>query len=276
MSWAAVGGAAVGLVGSALSSDKNGGAGAQQQTQTKTPWAPATPWLMSNIEQGQNLQNQYQKNPFSARQTAAYDNSYGLSQYARALVPDLLGQISNQPLGYNKLAPLAKPNAYNFNGAGNGTGGGGSGGLLGLLSAQAPVAEATSIKQLEPEAPKFTQQGDNRPIVSNWNNTGGDAEALMAQMFPKTPETPWDSVGSYGSFKYGMDMPKPGTQAYKDMSEYFAYGGADPMNKYGRGASVGGGLLGGGYGGFGAADGGNGSTGGSAASDGSGGGGPAW
>ena len=58
-----------------------------------------------------------------------------------------------------------------------------------------------------------------------------------------TNYTSWDGqtmlgTGGYGSFKYGMPTPKPGTQAYRDMSEYFNNGGTDPNNIYGRQATA--------------------------------------
>ena len=39
--------------------------------------------------------------------------------------------------------------------------------------------------------------------------------------------------GGYGEFRYGMDVPKAGTKAYRDMQEYFLNGGLDPYGKYG-------------------------------------------
>ncbi len=276
MPWSIAAPIAGAVVSSALSdsgSSKGGGAGAKSET--KEPWLAAQPWLMSNLAQGQILQDAYAKQPFSAAQNAAYNNQNNQSAYMGGLVPSLLGQISGQQVGFDRSRPNVRPNAYNFNGAGNGTGTGGAGGLLNMLSRDATnLNPAANTPQLTPaEAPKFTQQGDTMPQMVNWNNQGGDSEAYMAQMFPKVSETPYDSVGSFGSFKYGMEMPKAGTQAYKDMSDYFAYGGTDPMNKYGRGGTANANPMANIYA-FGAGNGGGGSVGGSPGSDGSGGGAP--
>lgn len=258
MPWGAAAGAAIGLIGDSMNKDKNGGAGSQSQS--KEPWAAAQPWLQDNILIGQGYQKEYMTQPFNARQQAALDNTYAQGDYMRGLVPSLLGQMQGQPLGYNKSNPDARAKAYDW--------GATAGGLMGQRS----VAGAQDApRAAAPAAPvddrKFVNQG---LLTQNWNNTGGgnSDEVLHAQI---NPQTPIGQAGSFGDFTYGMPMPKPGTKAYKDMSDYFAYGGADPLGRYGRGG--GGGLLQ--YaGGFGAADGGGGSVGGSPASDGSGGGTP--
>jgi hypothetical protein len=211
MSWGAVIGAGAGLLGSAMSSsgDKNGGAGTQSQS--KEPWAPAQPWLLSNIVQGQNLQNQYTANPFSPKQQAAYDNSYAQGDYMRSLIPGLLGQMQDQPMGFDPANPLARPKAWDW----NALGGGGNG--LGQRSLSDAAARATPAKE-EPKLADFLQQGD---VLSGATMSSFDGQTMLGN-------------GGYGSFRYGMDV-KPGTKEYRDMSEYFAMGGMDPNNQYGRG-----------------------------------------
>lgn len=119
MTWGAVAGAAVGVVGSAMSSgggsQTNGGAGTQ--TQTKEPWAAAQPWIMNNLQQGQNLQNAYTAQPFSQLQNDAYTNQGNQSAYMRQAIPSLLGQIGSQQVGFDRNNPNARPTAFNFNGA---------------------------------------------------------------------------------------------------------------------------------------------------------------
>lgn len=258
MAWYNVGGAAIGLIGSSMSKDKGGGAGSQSAS--KEPWAAAQPWLQDNILIGQGYQKEYMTQPFNARQQAALDNTYAQGDYMRGLVPSLLGQMQGQPIGYDKSNPGNKAKAWDWNAMADG--------LLGQRSvagARDPAPAAAAAAPVDDR--KFVNQG---LLSENWNNTGGanSDEVLHAQM---RPEVPTGQTGSYGAFTYGMPMPKPGTKAYKDMSDYFAYGGADPLGRYGRGG--GGGLLQ--YaGGFGAGDAGGGSVGGSPASDGSGGGTP--
>ena len=210
MSWGAVIGGGLALAGNMMSDDKNGGAGTQSQS--KEPWAPAQPWLMQNLLQGQQLQNQYTANPFSPKQLAAYDNSYAQSDYMRDLIPGLLGQMQEQPVGFDPANPLARPKAWDW----NALGGAGSG--LGQRSVRDAAAQATPAKE-EPKLADFIQQSD---VLSGMNMTGqGPGGGLLGG-------------GGYGSFRYGMDV-KPGTKEYRDMSEYFAMGGVDPNNKYGRG-----------------------------------------
>lgn len=210
MSWGAVIGAGAGLLGSALSSDKNGGAGTQ--TQSKEPWAPAQPWLLSNIVQGQGLQNQYAAQPFSPKQQAAYDNSYAQSDYMRGLVPSLLTQLQGQPIGFDPSNPTAKPKAWDWNAL--------AGGALGQRS----VANATAAPAPAPAQQSLGDFVQQNGVVSGMNMTGMSDSGLLGN-------------GGYGSFKYGMPTPKAGTQAYRDMTEYFNYGGADPNNYYGRAAT---------------------------------------
>ncbi len=237
MSWGAVAGAAVGVIGSSMSDSKGGGGGGQSQTQSKDPWAPAAPWLMSNLVQGQNLQNQYTAQPFNAQQLAAYGAMGRQSNYMNALTPDLLNQIQTQKLGFDRSNPSAKPNPYQF----GGTGANGRGNLLDLLTTDpAPVSAANPPPAPPPKKPDFMQQGMTAFTMPSWN--AGDPMTIMNDanaQYEQLHSTPGAQVGSYGAFSYGMDMPKAGTQAYRDMNEYFAYGGRDPMGKYGRGAPAG-------------------------------------
>lgn len=213
MSWGAVIGAGAGLLGSAMSSDKNGGAGTQ--TQSKEPWAPAQPWLMQNLLQGQMLQNGYTANPFSPRQTAAYDNSYAQSDYMRDLIPGLLDQMQDQPVGFDPANPTARPKAWDWNALAGAGGGLGQRSVLGAAAQAAPVAKEDTLGD-------FIQQNG---VVSGMNMTGtGGGFGLMGN-------------GGFGSFKYGMAAPKAGTKEYRDMTEYFNYGGSDPNNYYGRAAT---------------------------------------
>lgn len=207
MSWGAVIGGGIALAGNMMSDDKNGGAGTQ--TQSKEPWAPAQPWLMQNLMQGQLLQNQYTAQPFSPRQQAAYDNSYAQSDYMRDLVPSLLGQMQDQPVGFDPANPLARPKAWDWNAlAGTGNG-------LGQRSLR-EIADAAPAKN-EPSLSDFMQQND---VLSGMNMTGQTASGGLL------------GSGGYGAFRYGMDV-QPGTKEYRDMQEYFLMGGVDPNGKYG-------------------------------------------
>ncbi|SEF19466.1 hypothetical protein ABL840_05065 [Variovorax sp. NFACC27] len=217
MPWGVVG-AIGGTVVNNVMADGKGGSGGSSQQSSSEPWAMAQPWMMSNIVSGMNLQNQLTASPFSPQQQAAYDNSYALNDYMRNLVPSLLGQIGGQQVGFDPKNPSARPQAWNW---------------AGLLSEGDPNLGQRSVLNAKPPstaadtAPKqsgtFTQQGD---VLNGMNRTGQNADGSLI------------GAGGYGSFKYGMPMPQPGTQAYRDMSEYFANGGADPNDIYGRKASA--------------------------------------
>lgn len=249
MSWLAVGGAAVGVVGNALtSSGGGGGGGGQTQTASKEPWAMAQPWIMNNMVQGQNLQNQYAATPFNAQQQGAYGAQANQTAYMRAAVPSLLRQIQGQQVGFDRSNPNARPNAFSFDGllsaAKDGQAAAASqqqqGGLLDMLnsgsgainSSLTPLAEAP--KKEEP-AGTFTQQS------INWSPQQQAAidSGRSPWMFGGSPEgfvagnQAFQGNGGYGSFRYGMDVPKPGTKEYRDMQEYFLNGGVDPYGKYG-------------------------------------------
>lgn len=215
MSWGAVIGGGIALAGNMMSDDKNGGAGTQQQS--KEPWAPLQPWLLSNAMTGIGLQGQYQAQPFSPQQQAAYDNSYAQGDYMRELVPSLLGQLGGQPVGFDPANPTARQNPWDWSLTGKG--GAPNMNQRSVLGAKPPPAPAAAPKEESPLG-AFMQQND---VLNGMNMTGtGGSQGLLGS-------------GSYGSFRYGQDV-KPGTQAYRDMSEYFAMGGLDPNNYYGRGA----------------------------------------
>lgn len=221
MSWVAVGGAVVGVAGQALSKDKGGGAGTT--TASKDPWAPAAPWLESQIKTGQGLQAQYQQNPFNAQQLASYENMGRQTDYMNNLVPSLLGQISGQgQLGFDRSNTNGRVTPYTFDGMGS------SGGLLSSLSNPATVASSTSAANPAPvattQAPgNFTQQtAETGPVVNG----------LYLTTDPNKPTAQAFGNGAYGSFQYGQ-QPEKGTQAYRDLQEYLAWGGEDPYGLYG-------------------------------------------
>lgn len=213
--WAAVGGAAVGVVGNALmnSGSSQSGGGAGTTTDTKAPWAVAQPWITSNMQSGQALQAKYAAQPFSPQQNAAYQNAFNQGDYMRSLVPSLLGQMQQQPVGFDQNNPNARPSAWNWDALA-----GGGGPNLNQRSVANAAPPPSAAPTVDPNTGKFVQQGD-----IGWNPWGGnpDPNAIKAQ-----------ETGGYGSFKYG-DNPTAGTQAYRDMMEYKNYGGADPLNRYG-------------------------------------------
>lgn len=239
--WGAAVGAAIGLIGNEMQSDKNGGAGAS--TTSKEPWALATPWLANNLLLGQQMQGDYLAQPISAKQQQATDNQYALSDYMRGAVPSLLGQMQAQPLGYDKTNPTAKAKAFDWSLAGTGGVNGLNQGSLAAAQDPAKVAKVAAPAD-------FVNQSDTL--------TGANMGNLASNLGMQSAAGGLLGTGKYGSFTYGMAMPQPGTQQYRDMSEYFANGGGDPNNFYGRGGQQGyGGLLANMWGGDGNSDGGD-------------------
>lgn len=200
------------VASSALSSGGGGssGGGAGSGTQSKEPWAPAQPWIMNNLAQGQNLQSAYTAQPFSQLQNQAYNNQNNQSAYMRAVVPGLLAQLSGQPTGYDRNNQNARPQAFDF----------ASDGVKGLLAQMASGANNASPMQ-------------NTPQVQQPQQDQGNFTQQTGIIMPPGDGTQGLGTGGYGTFKYGMDAPAPGSQAYRDMSEYLARGGADPYGFYG-------------------------------------------
>jgi hypothetical protein len=234
MPWGVVGAIGGAVVNNAMAPSGGGGGGSSQQSSSE-PWAMAQPWMMSNIMNGMQQQSQLTAQPFSPQQEAAYDNSYALNDYMRGLVPGLLGQLGGQQVGFDPKNPDARPQAWNWSG---------------LLSDNAPDLGQKSVLNAKPPAASgaapaqqggdFVQQGYGDPLIEQQMKQFGGLGGNTLYIDPSK------YTGKLGSFKYGDQMPQPGTQAYKDMNDYFAYGGADPLNKYGRGGSMGFGRDGGG------------------------------
>ena len=111
MTWGAIGGAAVGLVGNSLLGDSGGGGGGGAQTVSKDPWSAADPWLRENLRTGQNLQNWYQQNPFSQQQQKSYRDQFANSDYMRSLAGSVMGQM-NQQRPFDRSNPNARPQPY--------------------------------------------------------------------------------------------------------------------------------------------------------------------
>lgn len=233
MSWGAVAGAAVGVVGSALS-DSGGGGGGQTASQSKQPWMPATPWLMNNLASGQRLQSQYEAQPFNAQQQQAYQNQANQGAYMRAAVPNLLRQMQGQQLGFDRANPNARATAFNWDGLMSAAKEGEAaraqqGGLLDMLNSGGAVNSS-----LTPMAEPPKKQDDGTFLQQDMGYTPTQQRLL------DEGRNPWmmgytqalggqgSSNGSYGAYRYG-DQVQPGTPAYRDMMEFFMRGGNDPL-----------------------------------------------
>lgn len=236
MSWGAVAGAAIGVVGSAMS-DKGGGGGGgggASQTSSSEPWMMAQPWMLQNIAQGQKLQTQYQDQPFSPQQLAAINNQYGANDYIRNLVPSLLGQLSGQQLGFDRGNVNAKPQAWDW--TGGRVDGSPNMNQSSLLSA---LASADSKPKEDDGLGDFRQQDYSFwPSGGGGRRAGTDSRGVALldgdySWLMDSGDKAGKGTGGYGEFRYGMPKPQAGTQAYKDMMTYFNLGGYDPAGAYG-------------------------------------------
>jgi hypothetical protein len=160
MTWGAIGGAAVSVIGGGLmgGGDSGGGGAGQTQTVSKDPWSVAAPWLTENVRTGQALQNHYQNNPFSQMQQLGYNNQSSNADYMRSLTSGVLGQLNNSSY-FDRGNPNARPQAFQFpttNGQAGGVGGGGSA-YAGASQAQFAPANNPfangAIPPPQPEAP---------------------------------------------------------------------------------------------------------------------------
>ena len=241
MPWGAVAGAVASYGLSKMGGDdKNGGAGAS--TQSKEPWLMAQPWITSNMQQGQALQQQLAAQPFSPQQQQAYNNSYAQSDYMRSLVPSLLGQMQNQQVGFDRTGQQPnKQNAWDWSGL-LGSGAPNIGGGSGSMQSAQAQADADAAKK-NADSGDFKQfDAASNPLAGYYaaymgmGNSMTDGGAGVKQAFQSALG---DAGGAgYGQFKYGQPAPDKGTKAYRDMQEYFQYGGNDPFNLYGHAPSA--------------------------------------
>ena len=232
MPWGVAASVAGAVVSSELSDKKSGG-GAGSSSTSKEPWADAAPWLRDQIKTGQELQTQYQQTPFNAQQLAAYGNMGRQTDYVNNLVPDLLGQVSNQGLlGFDRSNPNRRVTPYTFNGSGNGLAGGAQTGLLANLTNPETVSQYTSAANppaVAPPAPVAAPAGmftayDPAQAMMDARTTGTKATAMG-----------YGGIGAinggYGSFNYGDGIPQKGTQQYLDYQNFLLAGG-DQLGLY--------------------------------------------
>lgn len=96
MPWG-IAGAAIGAIGSMSAADS----AASAAENAKNPWKGAEPWIMDNIESGQQLQQHYAQNPFNAIQQQGMQGLLANYQAQNnQVIPGLLG-FANQLMGQN-------------------------------------------------------------------------------------------------------------------------------------------------------------------------------
>lgn len=101
-------------IGGALLGGLLGGQNSNKtESLSKDPYAPAQPWINSNIGSGQSLQSAYQAQPFSQAQLNAYGNSAALTDNFRNTAGSLVNQM-NGAKTFDRSNPTAKPMMYDF------------------------------------------------------------------------------------------------------------------------------------------------------------------
>lgn len=81
-----------GIIGGLLGAASSSGGKANETTMAKGPWDPAQPYILKNLQNADELQRYYQKNPFNAQQMAAYDNIFADADHFRdSVAPGLMG-----------------------------------------------------------------------------------------------------------------------------------------------------------------------------------------
>ena len=107
MSWGAIGGAAVGVVGGALlNRGGGGGGGTQTTTSTATPWGPQQDYLKDVYEQAQAMQAPDVSGSAALQQAAAQ----GYGQYAAGLPAQIApAQAAQQQILQTAMSPQANP-----------------------------------------------------------------------------------------------------------------------------------------------------------------------
>ena len=103
---------AMGIYGA---SQSRNGQTTQTQTSTKEPWAPAAPYLLNQLSQGAQLQQQYAQNPFNDLQKGAISQKVGLlSGLNQQVLPGLLSGLSGVTAGYQRPGGQAPRQGFNF------------------------------------------------------------------------------------------------------------------------------------------------------------------
>lgn len=167
MTWGAIGGAAISVVGGGLLGGGESGGAGQTQTVSKDPWSVAAPWLTENVRTGQLLQNNYQNNPFSQMQQLGYNNQSSNADYMRSLTSGVLGQLNNSSY-FDRGNPNARPQAFQFPTT-NGQAGGGGSSYAGASQAQFSPANNPFLNGAVPApapaaAPAPTAQPESIPL----------------------------------------------------------------------------------------------------------------
>ncbi len=184
------------LIGPVIGAAAGGGSEDSTTTSTSTPWAPAQPYMLRNLEDTEKLGNYYKANPFNKQQIDSYSNLFNdLNSFRQNTAPGLMN-FANQGMTSNYQRPrVSAPGGVAGYGGSNAPrqqtqqssggsggllgpfsvaqGGGSSGGLLDLNGAQNPFANG-SVK-VNPETVNEQMISDLKAELGLGNSPGNDA-----------------------------------------------------------------------------------------------------
>lgn len=135
----------LGIAGGLLGGLFGGDDAQATQTQDRSPWIGAQPWINSNITAGQGLQDYYTANPFNQGQRQAYGNMAATSDYVRSQIPQLLGTLNQQGGGFDRNNVNARPPSFQFGNGGSNLGLGPAYGGTGGAASQANTADIEAM-----------------------------------------------------------------------------------------------------------------------------------
>ena len=200
----------------------------------KSPWAPAQPWLQSNIGSGQTLQNFYQKNPFSQAQLNAYGNSAALTDNFRNTSGSLINQMNNMKQ-FDRSNPEAKPTQFNF-------GGGSTGGTDGSLGFTNPFGMNQQQSQqmqslLQPRQSGDTAGGAYSGGGGNVNDMFHSLQGLINSPMGGQIASLMGNAGLLGTMTQDKtNIPSRDAVSYSGfVPSDFGYNGTDSNPSYGGG-----------------------------------------
>lgn len=126
------------LIGPVIGAAAGGGSEDTTTTSTSTPWAPAQPYMLRNLEDTEKLGNFYKKNPFNQQQIDSYSNLFGdIGNFRNNIAPGLMDFANNGMNSNYQRARVDRPGGvagYGGTNPARAQPGGGSGGLLAPFS----------------------------------------------------------------------------------------------------------------------------------------------
>lgn len=185
------------VVGGVMGGGKGGGS---SQTASKEPWEPAAPWLRQQIQDGQDLERYYQRNPFNSLQQTGYQNLFSdIDNFRSNIAPGLMNFANGMMNSRYQRAPagteLGASNPYSQQGMRpgpmtnampmGGQGGGLQGAMQGLSGMQGMSGRSGSVSDAYAQMPGAGESAPAGALMSafgglNTQGMPGGMEAMQA------------------------------------------------------------------------------------------------